>query len=53
MELLLRILANSSIDDVERMCKKFGVDIKNDDGSYKAINIVFYELSEVYSNLKR
>jgi hypothetical protein len=53
MELLLKILANSSIDDVEKICKKFGVSIKNNDGSYKTINVVFNELSMIYGKLKR
>ena len=53
MELLLKFLANGSIDDVEKICKKFGINIKNNDGSYKTIDIVFNELSKVYSNLKR
>ena len=50
---MLSILANSSIDDVERLCKKLGVNITNDDGSYKTVDKVFDELSKVWNELKR
>lgn len=50
---ILRILANGSIDDIEKLGKKFGVNIKNDDGSYKTIDKVFNELSNVFNGLKR
>jgi hypothetical protein len=53
MELLLKILASSSINDVEKICKKFGVNIKNNDGNYKTIDIVFNELSMIYGKLKK
>lgn len=53
MELLLKILANGSIDDVEKVCKKIGVNIKNNDGDYKTIDVVFNELSKIYDSLKR
>ena len=50
---LLRILANSSIDDVEKMCQKFGINIKSDNGDYKTIDTVFNELSNVCRAFKR
>lgn len=53
MELLLKFLANASINDVDKVCKKIGVNITNNDGSYKTIEEVFNELSNVYNNLKR
>lgn len=53
MEFLLKILANGSIDDLAKICKKIGVDIVNNDGSYKTIDKVFNELTEIYSALKK
>lgn len=44
---LLKTLSSSSIDEVNELCKKVGVDIKNNDGSYKTIYEVLSELSEV------
>lgn len=50
---LLKILANGSINDVEKLCRKIGVNIKNNDGSYKTVDQVFNELSIVWNKLKR
>lgn len=50
---VLKILSNGSIDDVRKMCEKIGVNITNNDGSYKTIDKVFNELSKVWNSLKR
>ena len=50
---LLKILVNGSIDDIAKICKKIGVDITNNDGSYKRVDEVFNELSKVWNNLRR
>lgn len=49
---LSKILTNGSIDDVKRVCMEVGVDIMNNDGSYKTIYEVFNELFEVWNNNK-
>ena len=48
---LLKILANGTIEDVKNICKKFGVNIVNKDGSYKTIDKVFNELSIIFKKL--
>lgn len=46
---LSKVLINRSIDEVKEACEKVGVNITNSDGSYKTIDEVFSELSEVWN----
>lgn len=50
---LLKVLSNGSIDDVANICKMLGVNITNNDGSYKTVDIVFNELSAAWNKMKK
>ena len=45
---LLKKLSNGSIDNVKKSFSEVGISIINDDGTFKTINEVFYELSKIY-----
>ena len=44
---LLRTLSNCSIDDVKKQCEQIGVNILNENGSYKTVCEVLNELSKI------
>lgn len=45
MDILLKFLANSSIDDIAKIFNRVNINIANNDGSYKTIEEVFNELA--------